>query len=170
MVLVLSIQNGFYKIKKSMYRASYAWYDKMLKSKIVHLKEIYKFYFDHFLEKRTVFVLYIKNGFYKIKKCIFRPKYARFEKMLTSEVVYLTKIYKFYFYNFLIKRTVFVLYIKNGFYKIKKCIFRPKYARDRKRLTNKIVHLKKIYKFDFYHFLIKRTVVVLSIKNGFYKI
>ena len=32
-------------------------------------------------------------------------------------------------------------------------------------LTSKIVHLKQIYKFDFYHFLIKRTVFVLIVKD-----
>ena len=34
---------------------------KMFRSKIVHLKEIYNFDFDHFLIKRTVFVLIVKN-------------------------------------------------------------------------------------------------------------
>ena len=33
----------------------------MLRSKIVHLKEIYTFDFNHFLLKRTVFVLIVKN-------------------------------------------------------------------------------------------------------------
>ena len=33
----------------------------MLQSKIVHLKENYKFCFDHFMIKRTVFVLIVKN-------------------------------------------------------------------------------------------------------------
>ena len=32
-------------------------------------------------------------------------------------------------------------------------------------LTNKIVHLTKIYNFDFDHFLMKRTVFVLIVKN-----
>ena len=32
-------------------------------------------------------------------------------------------------------------------------------------LKSKIVHLKEIYNFDFYHFLIKRTVFVLILKN-----
>ena len=36
-------------------------YEKMLTSKIVRLKEIYNFDFDHFLIKRTVFVLIVKN-------------------------------------------------------------------------------------------------------------
>ena len=35
--------------------------EKILRSKIVHLKEIYNFDFDHFLMKRTVFVLFVKN-------------------------------------------------------------------------------------------------------------
>ena len=34
---------------------------KMLESKIVHLKETYKFCFDHFLIIRTIFVLIVKN-------------------------------------------------------------------------------------------------------------
>ena len=33
----------------------------MLQSKIVHLKETYKFCFNHFMIKRTVFVLIVKN-------------------------------------------------------------------------------------------------------------
>ena len=32
-------------------------------------------------------------------------------------------------------------------------------------LTSEIVHLQKIYNFDFDHFLIKRTVFVLIVKN-----
>ena len=63
--------------------------------------------------KRTVFVLSIKNGFYKIKKSIFRPNYARYEKMLRSKIIHLKKIYNFHFDHFLVKRTVFVLIVKN---------------------------------------------------------
>ena len=37
----------------------------MLKSKIVHLKEIYNFDFDNFLIKCTVFVLIVKNVYGK---------------------------------------------------------------------------------------------------------
>ena len=37
------------------------WYKKILKSKIVVLKEIYNFYLDHFLIKRMSFVLIVKN-------------------------------------------------------------------------------------------------------------
>ena len=73
-VLVLSIKNGFYKIKKLIYRPHYARYDKMLRSKILHLKPIYKFYFDHFLKKRTL----IKKTWFKIKSCGFRLKNARY--------------------------------------------------------------------------------------------
>ena len=50
---------------------------------------------------------------------------------------------------------------------MKKSIFRPNYIKYEKMLTNKIIRLRKIYKFDVDHFLIKRTVFVLSIKNGF---
>ena len=53
----------------------------MLRRKIVNIKKIYKFGFDHFLEKRTVFIL-IKKTLLKIKICGFRPNNARYEKML----------------------------------------------------------------------------------------
>ena len=84
----------------------------MLKSKMIHLKETYKFCFDHFLEKRTVFIL-IKKTLLKIKSYGFRPNNARYEKMLRSKIVHLKKIYNFDFDHFLIKRTVFVLIVKN---------------------------------------------------------
>ena len=112
MVLVLSIKDGFYKIEKSIFRPNYARYEKMLKSKIIHLKKTYKFCFDHFLEKHTVFIL-IRKTLLKIKSCGFRPKNARYEKMLKSKIVHLKKIYNFDFDHFLIKRTVFVLIVKN---------------------------------------------------------
>ena len=111
MVLVLSIKDGFYKIEKSIFRLNYAKYKKMLRSKIIHLKETYKFCFYHFLEKRTDFILIKKT--LKIKSCAFRPNNARYEKMLTSKIVHLKKIYNFNFDHFLIKRTVFVLIVKN---------------------------------------------------------
>ena len=84
----------------------------MLRNKIIHLKETYKFCFDHFLEKRTVFIL-IKKTLLKIKSCGFRPNNGRYEKMLRSKIVHLKKIYNFDFDHFLIKRTVFVLIVKN---------------------------------------------------------
>ena len=84
----------------------------MLTNKIIRLKETYKFRFDHFLEKRTVFIL-IKKTLLKIKSCAFRPNNARYEKMLTSKIVHLKKIYNFNFDHFLKKRTVFVLIVKN---------------------------------------------------------
>ena len=112
MVLVLSIKDGFYKIEKSIFRPNYARYEKMLKSKIIHLKGTYKFCFDHFLEKRMVFIL-IRKTLLKIKSCGFRPNYARYEKMLTRKIVHLKKIYNFDFDHFLIKRTDFVLIVKN---------------------------------------------------------
>ena len=46
----------------SVCRPNYVRYDKILTSKIVHLKEAYKFYFDHFLEKCTVFILIKKTS------------------------------------------------------------------------------------------------------------
>ena len=84
----------------------------MSTSKLIHLKETYKFCFEHFLEKRTVFIL-IKKTLLKIKSCGFRPNNARYEKMLRSKTVHLNKIYHFDFDHFLIKRTVFVLNVQN---------------------------------------------------------
>ena len=72
----------------------------MLNSKSVRLKKIYNFYFDHFLEKLTVFIL-IKKTLLKIKSCGFRPNNERYEKMLTNKIVRFKKIYKFDFYHFL---------------------------------------------------------------------
>ena len=83
----------------------------MIRSKIVHLKETYKFYFNHFLEKCPVFILIKKT--LEIKSCGFRPNYARYEKILQSKIVYLKETYKFYFNHFLIKRTIFGLIVKN---------------------------------------------------------
>ena len=97
----------------------------MLKSKIVNLKQIYKFGFDHFLEKRTVFIL-IEKTLLKIKSCVFRPNNARlYEKILKSKIVHLKEIYNFDFDHFLIKRTVFVL-IEKTFLIIKKLWFPAK--------------------------------------------
>ena len=112
MVLVLSIKDGFYNIEKSVFRPNYARYEKMLRSKIIYLKETYKFCLAHFLEKHTVFIL-IKKTLLKIKSCAFRPNNARYEKMLSSKIAHLKEIYNFGFDHFLIKRTVFVLIVKN---------------------------------------------------------
>ena len=78
MVLVLSIKDGFYKIEKSIFRPKYARYEKMLTSKIIHHKETYKFCFDHFLEKRMVFIL-IRKMLLKIKNSIFRTNSATYK-------------------------------------------------------------------------------------------
>ena len=73
---------------------------------------MYKFCLDNFLEKLTVFIL-IKITLLKIKSCGFRPNNARYEKMLKSKIVHLKEVYNFDFDYFLIKRTVFVLIVKN---------------------------------------------------------
>ena len=101
-----------------------------------------------------VLVLSIKDGFYKIEKSIFRPNYARYEKKLRSKIIHLKETYKCCFDDFLEKRTVFIL-IKKTLLKIKSCGFRPNNTRYEKMLRRKIVHLKKIYNFDFNHFFDK---------------
>ena len=83
------------------------------KCKIIHLKETYKFCFDHFLEKRTIFWYFNQKTLLKIKSCGFRPNNGRYEKMLKSKIVHLKKIYNFDSDHYLIKRTVFVLIVKN---------------------------------------------------------
>ena len=51
----------------------------MLTSKIIHLKENYKFCFDHFLEKPTVSIL-IKKNVVKNKKLWFSAKQCNIQK------------------------------------------------------------------------------------------
>ena len=60
--------HGFYFNQKNVVKNKKLWFPvkqykirKNVRSKIVHLKEIYNFDFDHFLIKRTVFVLIVKN-------------------------------------------------------------------------------------------------------------
>ena len=84
----------------------------MLRSKIVHLKETYKFCLDYFLEKRTIFVLIVKNVI-KNQISILQLNNARYNKMLKSKIVHLKETYKFLFDHFLIKRTVFILIVKS---------------------------------------------------------
>ena len=90
------------KVKNSIFRTNSATYEKMLRSKIIHHKETFKFCFDHFLEKRMVFIL-IRKTLLKIKSCGFQGNNARYEKMLRRKIVHLKKIYKFYLDHFLIK-------------------------------------------------------------------
>ena len=52
---------------------------KILRSKIVHLKKIYNFDFDHFLIKRTIFVLIVKNVI-KNQKLNFSDKLCDIQK------------------------------------------------------------------------------------------
>ena len=53
----------------------------MLRNKIIRFKKIYKFYFDHFLTKCTVFVLIVKNVI-KNQKFNFPDKLRHTKKML----------------------------------------------------------------------------------------
>ena len=53
---------------------------KILESKTVHPKKIYKFYFNNFLVKRTVFVLIEKNDIGNNKKLWFQAKQCKIRK------------------------------------------------------------------------------------------
>ena len=56
----------------------------MLRSKIVNLKQIYKFYFDHFLIKCTVFVIIVINTI-KNQKLKFLAKFYGVRKNVTNK-------------------------------------------------------------------------------------
>ena len=80
MVLVnLSIKDGFYKIEQSIFRPNYARYEKILQSKIVNLKKIYKFGFDYFFGKTHGFYFNQKN-IVKNKKLWFPAKKCKIRK------------------------------------------------------------------------------------------
>ena len=83
--------------------------------------------------------------------------------MLKSKIVELKEIYHFDLEQFLIKRTIFVLIVKNVI-KNQTFHFSDKLCDIQKNVKNEIVRFKKIYKFDFDHFLIKCTVFVLIVK------
>ena len=108
----------------------------MLTSKIVHFKKVYKFHSDHFLVKRTVFVLIEKTLLTIIKNCGFRTNNTRYKKMLRTKIVHLKKIYKFDFDHFLVKRTVFLLIEKTLLTIIKKLWFSDKKYKIRKNVKN----------------------------------
>ena len=168
-VFILIEKTLFKIINNCDFRPNNTRSEKMLRSKILHLKEIYKFHCDHFLVKHTVLILIEKTLFKIINNCDFRPNNTRYEKMLRSKILHLKEIYKFHSDHFLVKRTVFVLIEKTLFKLIKNCDFRPNNTRYEKMLRSKIVHLKEIYQFDFDHFLVKRTVIIL-IKKTLFKI
>ena len=75
--LFVLIKETLLKIESCVFRPNNASYDKMLKSKIVHLKEIINFDFDHFLIKRTVL-------FFILKKVIKNQKFNFPEKLFAS--------------------------------------------------------------------------------------
>ena len=100
-----------------------------------------KFVSQPFLTNRSV--LSIKNGFLQNQKIHFPAKLCEIPKNVRLKL-------------FISKKLLL---------KIKSCSFQPNHARYDKILKSKIVHLKEIYNFDFDHFLIKRTVFVLIVKN-----
>ena len=147
----------FYKIKKSIFQPNYARYEKMLRSRIDHLKKIYKFdfdhflekrtifiYFDHFLIKRTVFVLIMKNVI-KNHKFNFPDKLWHTKKNVRNKIICFKKIYEFYFDYFLIKCTSFCFH-RNKYY----FNFPDKQCKIRK-------NVKKVKLF------IKKTIILIMI-------
>ena len=70
----------------------------------------------------------------KIKNSIFRPNNGRHEKMLQNKIVHLKETYKFCLNYFMIKRTVFVLIVKNVI-KNQKFNFPAKQWKTRKNVT-----------------------------------
>ena len=85
----------------------------MLRNKFIRFKKIYKFYFDHFLIKCTVFVLNVKNVI-KNQKFNFLDKLCDIQKMLRNKIVRFKKMYKSYFDHFLIGIIVFLIKMKNA--------------------------------------------------------
>ena len=85
----------------------------MLRNKIIRLKNIYKFNFDHFWIKCIIFVLNVKDVI-KNKKLNFSDKLCDIQKkMLRNEIGRFKKMYKSYFDHFLIAIIVFLLNMKN---------------------------------------------------------
>ena len=68
----------------------------MLRSKIVHFKEFYKFVLDHVFTGVISFRLFIKNVFLQLENSIFPPKYTRCGKILKSKIVNFEEFYKFF--------------------------------------------------------------------------
>ena len=86
----------------------------MLRNKFIRFKKIYKFYFDRFLIKCTVFVLNVKNVI-KNKKLNFSDKLCDIQKkMLRNKIVRFKNMYKSYFDHFLIGIIVFIINMKNS--------------------------------------------------------
>ena len=103
-------------MKSCGFRPNNARYEKMLKSKIVYLKEIYNFDFDHFLIKTTVFVLIVEN----VIKIQFSGQTLRHTKqMFRNKIACFKKIYNFDFKHFLIRIIVFLINIKNTIKKLR---------------------------------------------------
>ena len=73
---------------------------------------VYRFVFDHFFRKTHGFY-FNQNNVVKNKNLWFPAKQCKIRKMLRSKIVHLKEIYNIDFDLFLIKRTVFVLIVKN---------------------------------------------------------
>ena len=71
-------------MKESIFRPNNVISEKMLKAKIVRFKKTYNFDFDHFLIKRTVFFLIVKNVI-KNQKFNFLDKLCNMQKNVTKQ-------------------------------------------------------------------------------------
>ena len=129
----------------------------MLRSKIVHLKEIYNFDLDHFLIKRTVFILIMKNVI-KNKKLNFSDKLCDIQKKILRY-----KIVRFK------KCKVFVLIVKNLY---GKSSAKREYRNENvflkgDRALSKLITLLISNKKKFYHFFKSRSSDIVLLKQIF---
>ena len=73
------------KIKSYGFRPNNERYEKMLRTKIVHLKKIYNFDFDHFFDKTHGFCFKREKCLLKIKNSISRINSATYETNLKEQ-------------------------------------------------------------------------------------
>ena len=87
----------------------------MLRNKIVRFQKIYKFYFDHFLIKCTVFVLIVINTI-KNQKFNFLAKLYGISNNVRLQIKFVAfkKVYEFYIEHFLIGIIVFLINTKHA--------------------------------------------------------
>ena len=78
-------KNIFIIIKNSIFPTKYTTYGKMLRNKIVYLKEIYKFSINYFFIEIIFFLLLKKKRFYKKQKYNFPAKIYEIRKNVNKQ-------------------------------------------------------------------------------------